>query len=426
MKPTYSRDEVLRKLQRGDKMDRADLRGLDLSQQRLSKVVLDRADLEGINFEGTDLTGASLRRASLREAYLVGADLSGANLENADLEGARLERANLAGANLSRANLEGANLTGANLSGAQLGYAQLATAKLGKANLADAIFTHAELDEAYLGAVLGGGARFTNARLAGANLEDARFPNALFDEASLRGAHLRNVDFGGASLVRTDFSLADLTGANLTNADMRHANFTQAVIVNARLTGAKVAGLVGTGSTQPAAEVGWLDLSPAGDGSGRVENGVIPSVLALGAIAMAKPVSDGRRRYFGRGDVLRNAVLQFDPGAHVEIDSLFQNCTINIGEQTELVIGESGVLADCEIIGAGSVTIHGKFFEREAPGIVGPRVLSVSAKGALVSAVAKNTDATRFAFENGCQLRVKILSPRSPNAKPATVKHEVK
>jgi hypothetical protein len=98
---------------------------------------------------------------------------------------------------------------------------------------------------------------------------------------------------------------------------------------------------------------------------------------------------------------------------------VFQNCTIKIGEQTELVIGASGVLADCEVIGGGGVTIHGKFFERQAPGIVGARVIAVSARGALVSAVAKNADSTRFAFENGCQLRVKILGPK-------TDKNEVK
>ena len=324
MPPTYSRDEILRKLQRGDKLDRADLRGLDLSKQRLAKAVFDRADLEGVNFEGAELAGASMRRANMREAYLVNADLSGANLENADLEGARLDGADLSGANLNRANLEGANLTGANLSGAQLGYAQLATAKLGNANLAEAVFTHAELDEAYLGAVLGGGARFNNARLAGANLDDARFPGAIFDEASLRNASLRNVDFTNTSFIRTDLSLADLTNANLSGADIRHANFTQAVITGARLTGAKAAGLVGTGSPPSPVEVTWLDLSPAGDGSQRIENGVIPSVLTLGAIATVKPPTDGRRRYFGRGDVLRNAVLEFEPGAHVEIDSLFR------------------------------------------------------------------------------------------------------
>jgi uncharacterized protein YjbI with pentapeptide repeats len=351
----------------------------------------------------------------MREAYLVGVNLAGANLENADLEGAKLDRANLQGANLTRVNLEGATLTGANLAGAQLSYAQLAGAKLGNANLAEAVLAHAELDEAYLGGALGGGARLGNARLIGANLEEARFPGANLDEASLKGAVLRNTDLANASAVKSDFSLADLTGANLSSTDLRHATFVQAVLEGTKLTGAKAAGLIGTGGTIGVVDVTWLDLSPAGDGSGRVENGVIPSILTAGALAatLPKPADEVRRRYFGRGDVLRNATLQFDAGARVEIDSLFQNCTINLGEQTELVIGPAGVLADCEIVGAGNVTVHGKFFERQSPGIVGPRVLSVSAGGAVVAAVAQNSQLTRFAFEMGCQLRVKIVAPKT-------------
>ena len=51
------------------------------------------------------------------------------------------------------------------------------------------------------------------------------------------------------------------------------------------------------------------------------------------------------------------------------------------------MVGETGVLADCKIAGGGDVTVHGQFFERESPGIVGPRELVVSAKGALVASV---------------------------------------
>jgi len=95
--------------------------------------------------------------------------------------------------------------------------------------------------------------------------------------------------------------------------------------------------------------------------------------------------------------------------ARVEIDSLFQNCAINLGDGTELVVGESGVLADCQIFGGGSVTVHGHFFERESPGIVGPRELVVSGKGALVASVQQSPELTKFAFERGSRLRVKIL-----------------
>jgi hypothetical protein len=137
---------------------------------------------------------------------------------------------------------------------------------------------------------------------------------------------------------------------------------------------------------------------------------VIPSVLTVGAVTHAV-ADEARRRYFGRGDVLRNATLAFDAGAQVEIDSLFQNCTINVGVETELVIGPSGVLADCEILGAGCITVHGKFFEKTSPGIVGARKLIVSSRGAVVSAVAQSGEPTGFAFESGCQLRVKIIPP---------------
>jgi len=288
-------------------------------------------------------------------------------------------------------------------------YAQLTGAKLGGANLSDAVFTHAELDDAYLGGISAPSARFSNASLAGANLEDAVLRGAVLDETVLHRAIARNADFTGASLVKTNFSGADLTGAKLGGADVRHATFARAQLAGATLTGAKVAGLVGTGMPLGTIDVSWLDLSPAGDGTQRVENGVIPSVLTVGAVSLAN--DDARRRYFGRGDVLRNATLQFDGGARVEIDSLFQNCTINIGVDTELVIGPSGVLADCEIVGAGCITVHGKFFEKASPGIVGARKLMVSSRGAVVSTVAQSGEPTGFAFQSGCQLRVKIIPP---------------
>src|SRR6185436_16803911 len=114
-------------------------------------------------------------------------------------------------------------------------------------------------------------------------------------------------------------------------------------------------------------------------------------------------------RYFGKGDVLKNASLQFDQGASVEIDSFFENCSIALGEGTELVLGKEGVLADCTISGGGRITIHGKFFERESPGIVGPRELTVSREGAVVASVAQGPS-TRFSFHKGCQLRMKIIN----------------
>src|SRR5262249_25832027 len=66
-----TRDEVLQKAAAGASFDRADLRGLDLSNAALEGVDLRRADLEGANLEGANLRGANLRNASLREAFVV-------------------------------------------------------------------------------------------------------------------------------------------------------------------------------------------------------------------------------------------------------------------------------------------------------------------------------------------------------------------
>ena len=336
----FNRDQVLLKLRKNEKLDRADLRGLDLSKVTMTGASLARADLEGVTLESAVLRKANLKNANLREAYLAGCDLSEANLENADLEGAKLDRANLAGANLARANLEGASLNGANLAGAQLSFAQVSAANLTGADLRKAVLSHANLEDATLGAV-----------------------KAI--EADLRAANLR--------------------GATLTKAD---------------LTGAKVAGLIGTGRPLGDVLAAWLDISEAGDGTGRISNGEIPGILS-GLRAQAVAIAPAARRYFGHGDVLKNATLDFESGARVEIDSLFENCAINLGDGTELVVGEGGVLADCTISGAGSITVNGQFFEKKSPGIVGVRELVVRKGGAVVAAVVQHEALTRFAFERG-------------------------
>jgi uncharacterized protein YjbI with pentapeptide repeats len=343
-----TREQVLHKLRKNEKLERADLRGIDLSKAAMNGALLSRADLEGANLEAAVLRKANLKNANLREAYLAGSGLQEANLENADLEGAKLDRANLAGANLARANLDGASLVGANLSGARLSFAQVSSANLTGADLRNAVLTHANFEESSLGAVKA-------------------------TQADLRAANLR--------------------GATLTKAD---------------LTGAKVAGMIGTGTPLADVLVSWLDTSEAGDGTGRITNGEIPGLIS-GLRAPQPAAPPASRRYFGHGDVLKNATLDFEAGARVEIDSLFENCAINLGDGTELVVGESGVLADCKISGAGSITVNGQFFESESPGIVGPRELVVSGGGALVASVKQSEALTRFAFERGSRLRVKIV-----------------
>jgi hypothetical protein len=99
------------------------------------------------------------------------------------------------------------------------------------------------------------------------------------------------------------------------------------------LTGAKVAGLIGTGAAlDPGLEAAFLDPSPEGDGAARLNAGEIPFLLSG---FVAGEIGGGKnRRYFGRGDILRDATLAFDGGARVEVDSLFENCLITLGPGT--------------------------------------------------------------------------------------------
>jgi len=78
------------------------------------------------------------------------------------------------------------------------------------------------------------------------------------------------------------------------------------------------------------------------------------------------------------------------------------------------------VLAGCQITGAGNITINGKFFDaggsgkkQSGPAIVGAHSLVVSATGAMVGAVQQPQELTKFAFEPGCQLRMRITTSGS-------------
>jgi uncharacterized protein YjbI with pentapeptide repeats len=225
----------------------------------------------------------------------------------------------------------------------------------------------------------------------------------------------RGVKFVGAILTKADLSKANLAGADLTNADLRNATLTDSKLEGANLTGAKVFGLVAKGLQINGIKADWLDNSPNADGSVRVVAAQIAAVLTGAAPARPADERSANRRYFGRGDVLRNASLQFDEGATVEIESLFEACTIALGRGTELVIGADGVLTGCQITGAGNITINGKFFEKgdskkngAGVSIAGAHQLVVTSTGALVGAVQQPAELTRFAFEPGCQLRMKI------------------
>lgn len=312
-----------------------------------NKQSLKRAGLAGVDLSGANLEGVDFSRADFEGAILDDAKLRGAQLASASLRGASLKRANLDGANLSRADLEGADLADASLSGACLERALLRGAKLERAILVEATLAGAELFECLL------------------------------------------------------------TAADLSRVDARHAVFEAAALSGIRWEGAKLHGAVFDGARVSTPSFEWIDVSPAGDGSLRLDAERGYAFLGGRRESVAPKV-----RYFGKGDVLRDATLDFGAGSVIQIDSRFENCLINLGDDAELTIGKAGVLKGCEIVGGGRITVHGRFFERKSPGISGARSVSVTGSGSIVGGLEQSENATLFAFEPGCRLRVKILKPR--------------
>jgi hypothetical protein len=211
-----------------------------------------------------------------------------------------------------------------------------------------------------------------------------------------------------------------LSGADLADADLRRTDITGARVDGASFTGAKLNGIVGTGAPIRNVRAEWVDASIDGNGSRKAHGDEVTALLMGRVEAPIEVPVAANKRFFGRGDVLRDAKLEFGAGAYVEIESVFERCTISLGEGTELVVGEHGVLSGCQIEGAGRVTVHGKFVELQTPGVVGITQLCVSAGGSFFGAVAQPPDDhTEFAFEPGCVLRLKITHAKTMNGRTA-------
>jgi uncharacterized protein YjbI with pentapeptide repeats len=373
----YSRQQVLDKISRGESLERADLRDASLSQAQLENANLRRADMEGANLEGSNFRNANLSNANLRDAYLAGAVFEGANLQKSDLEGANLDGARLQKADLSRANLEGASLQGAQLSGARLNFAQLELANLG---------------------------------------------GAILDGVQLANADLREAYLGGAKLIRADLRYAQLQKANLeeadlTDADLRDSNLKNANLAGATLTGAKLYGIEADPEQLRSVIAEWADFSVFADGETKCPGGLLAERYKLmknGSIPPGEAVplpSDSGKRFFGPGDVLRYAMLEFGSKSHVEIESRFENCQISLSAGAVLTLGRQGVLQGCQVVGYGEIVINGEFKENEkGPGIVGAKRLIVGKNGVVTASVQQPPQLTEFGFEHGCQLQLKILN----------------
>jgi uncharacterized protein YjbI with pentapeptide repeats len=408
----YSRDEILRRVRTKQSLKRAGLAGIDLSGADLEGADFSRADLEGANLENARLRGASLRNANLTGARLRGADLSQADLEKADLDHSTLDGAQLIGANLKRANLEEASLVGAIVDGANLAGADLHDANLERASLKNADLSHADLSETAMSGADFSDAVMISAKLESATVEGANFVGANLSDADLRGAEATGANFQGARLERACLEAAVFKFAQLGSVDARHALFRSAELEGADLSGARLAGAVLMGVRAAQVKADAIDLSELADGGRRLSGAAAVAYLQQGVV----PEMSSTTRYFGEGDVLRDATLEFGENSVIQIDSHFHNCSITLREGAELTIGDPGVLKDCTINGSGKIVVHGRFFERSSPGIAGARSIVVSARGGVVSGIEQASDSTAFAFEPGSRLRVKILRPRLSQA----------
>ena len=66
----FTAEEILNKVRKGEKVERADLRGVILSKAVLENASFGRSDLEGANFEGAKLRKANSRtRACARRTW---------------------------------------------------------------------------------------------------------------------------------------------------------------------------------------------------------------------------------------------------------------------------------------------------------------------------------------------------------------------
>lgn len=164
---------------------------------------------------------------------LMSIKLEKADLRNLDLRGVNLIRANLSGADLKDANLSGANFTEANLSATDFRYANLRNADLTLTNLTNATLGNADLSgTTFSGGVgrdayIGGGhmlASFQATDLSGVslslvNLSGADLRGVILRNANLRWANLDNADLSAADLDAADFTRTSLRGTNLKGAN---------------------------------------------------------------------------------------------------------------------------------------------------------------------------------------------------------------
>jgi hypothetical protein len=249
--------------------------------------------------------------------------------------------------------------------------------------------------------------------LDGANFGGATLKGATLAGSDLTEAYLGGANLGGASLRDARMSKANLERADLTECDVRNADLTKAILDGCVLNGARLGGIVASPSQFAGIVADWVDVSFDGADHHRIKGAELAPYIEAAAMGRVFGTpggdTDTKRRYFGEGDVVGHAQFDFGEDSLVEVQSRFENCAINLQPGAKFILGEHGVLEGCRILGAGDILVRGRVTESGSePSIVGPRRLVVATGGSLVATIKQPPEQTRFGFEPGCHLHLKI------------------
>lgn len=210
-----------------ERLDRAKLRGVDLTDIPLKSAVLVKANLRYAILEGKDF-----READLRKVDFLGANLAGADFRSADMWEIDFREAEVSNANFRCADCRGSILRGLDLRGENCYRVNLSSADLQDIRAKNVVLFEATLRNADC----------SDSKFPSANLRYADCSNADFSDADLSEAHLTGANFSEATLQGADFSEATLRNVDLSGADLRDADLTHCLLEGATLTGADLRG----------------------------------------------------------------------------------------------------------------------------------------------------------------------------------------
>ena len=251
-----TREEVIERHERGERLEGAILSGLDLSKLDLHGIDLSKAqcrktkfcesNLDGAIFNQTlaqeaDFSGASLRnmksekgifkKALFKEANLVDADIDSAILQEADLTkancaGAKFKMTILQKARLNQTSLAGADANMSVFSDADASDADFRRVKLSKCLFQRTILDRADFSGAVVNSTMFNGAKGEKVKFTGADLSKARMGgNAIFSGADFRNIKMVQGCFRDSDLSGTSFQGSEIESSMIENCDLHGADF---------------------------------------------------------------------------------------------------------------------------------------------------------------------------------------------------------